>query len=203
MKNLADIAMFLEDVLGHEAAQVFDENLEEFVYYVRSEALSNHAVTSKAMKTRIRRLAENIIAASVKKYLSEKFADANGEVELHINESGVYDKNMRPIPAVDKIRKTQKEMTSLMVQRGMYEFAKGRHLARIMDARLGDDMHDRDQASKSLTWDRHQDPRRPILELLEIQAMHLEGKLPNINPEEGKKLAQLYQDIRTARSHLE
>ena len=45
MKNLTEIISFLEDVLGKEAAQAFDDNMEEFTYFVRSEALTNQKIT--------------------------------------------------------------------------------------------------------------------------------------------------------------
>jgi len=202
MKNLADIAVFLEDVLGRDAAQVFDDNLEEFVYYVRSEALSLYAVSSRIMKTRLRRLAENIIAAAVKKYLTDNYSDATGDVELNVNEAGIYDKHMQPITALERIRKTQKEMTTLMVQRGMYEFAKGRHLAKIMESRNDDQ---KGPNPKEVTWEKKQlpTPVKPLLELIEIQILNLESKLPDLTAEQGRTLARLYKEIRASKRRQE
>lgn len=197
-KNLIEIIVFLEDVLGKNAAEVFEENMDEFVYFVRSEALHNTDITETKMRSRLRKLAEGIIAASVKRFLNENYADDNGEVELNINDDGIYDRNMKPISAIEKIRKTQRDMMSLMVSRGMYEFAKGRHLARIMDSRAADSDDKKEANPKDINWTPPA-PKTTLLELAEIEVMRLERKLPNLTPEEAVTLASLYLKLRTSR----
>ncbi len=197
MKTLSDIIVFLEENLGKTAAQTFDENMEEYTYFIRSEALNNFSITESKMKSKLRKLSEGIIAASVKRYLNENFSDDFGEVELNVNDEGVYDRNMQPISALEKIRKSQREIMSLMISRGMDEFNKGRQLARIIDARTHDLLKN-EPSPKDVNWS----PTRSkamMLEQVEIEIMRLERRLPSISPEDAKHLAELYAKIRDAR----
>jgi hypothetical protein len=189
MKNIAEISTFLEDVLGKDATRIFEENFDEFMYYVRSEALNNREITDKAMRIRLKNLAEGIIAASVKKFLNDNYADSMGGVEINVNDNGVYDRDMHPIPAIDKIRKNQKGITALMVSRGMYEFAKGRVLL---------NQSGKPEASQSQPKTAHRDTT-PTVEAVEIDVMRLEGRLPNISKEEGELLASLYDKLAAMR----
>jgi hypothetical protein len=196
VKTLADIIVFFEENLGKTAAQVFDENMEEYTYFIRSEALHNLDITESRMKSRLRKLSEGIIAASVKRYLNENFSDDYGEVELNVNDDGVYDRNMQPISALEKIRKSQREIMGLMVSRGMDEFNKGRQLARIIDARIHEFSKD-EPSPKDINWKL---PIKPtMLEQTEIEIMRLERRLPNLSSEEAKSLAELYAKLRDAR----
>lgn len=199
LKNLTEIAVFLEDVLGKPAAHIFDENMDELIYIVRSQALHNPSITESKMRNKLKRLSEKIIAASLQSFLNENYADDFGDVELNVDEGGIYDRNMKPISAIEKIRKSQREMLNLMVSRCMYEFAKGRNLAKIMDARSNDDGKDPDP--KDIDWT---PPKaKPLtLELIEIQILRLERKLPNLTSEEGKSLTAFYEAMREGRRKL-
>lgn len=200
MKNIADIIVFLEENLGKTAAETFDDNMEEYTYFVRSEALHNIEITESRMKNRLRKLAEGIIAASVKRYLNENFSDDYGEVELNVNDEGVYDRNMQPINALEKIRKSQREIMSLMVARGMDEFNKGRQLALIIDARTHEYIVKSDEPSpKDVNWKVPQRSKTAMLEQAEVEIMRLERRLLTLTTEEAKHLAELYAKLRAAR----
>lgn len=195
LKSLTEIVVFIENVLGKPAAQMFDENMEDYVYFVRSEALNDSEISESRMRSKLRKFAESIIAASVKHFLNENYADDYGDVELNINEDGVFDKNMKRIEEIEQIRKTQREIMSLMVSRGMYEFAKGRHLARIMDSRSRDLQ---EPSPKDANWMPTQS-KCPMLEQTEIEILRLERQLPNIKPEDAKRLAELYALLKSGR----
>ena len=197
MKNLTDILAFLEDVLGKKAARVFDENMDEFLYFIRFSALNDLSITESKMRSRLRKLAEGIIAASVKRFLDDNYADDFGDVELNVNDSGVYDRNMQPINAIEKIRKSQREMIASMVSFGMYEFAKGRHLAKIMEAKTESKA---EPSPKDANWKPAKKRKiRTPLELVEVKIMRLERKLPKLTKEEAKVLSLLYAQLREAR----
>jgi hypothetical protein len=98
---------------------------------------------------------------------------------------------MHPIPAIDKIRKNQKEITALMVSRGMWEFAKGRHLL---------NQTGKPEAPQSQPKAVHKEPV-PTIESVEIEVMRLEGRLPNISKEEGELLASLYDKLAAMRTN--
>lgn len=195
LKSLTEIVVFIENVLGKPAAQMFDENMEDYVYFVRSEALNDSEITESRMRSKLRKFAESIIAASVKHFLNENYADDYGDVELNVNEDGVFDKNMKRIEEIEQIRKTQREIMSLMVSRGMYEFAKGRHLARIMDSRSRDS---KEPSPKDANWMPTQS-KCPMLEQTEIEILRLERLLPNIKPEDAKRLAELYALLKSGK----
>lgn len=213
MKSLTEIIVFLEDVLGKTAASVFDDNMEEMVYFIRSEALTNLEITESKMRSRLRKLSETILAASVKRFLNENYADDYGYVELNVEGQDVYDRNIRPISQIETIRKSQREIMSLMVSRGMYEFAKGRHLARIMETRSNENNSMPEPSPKDTNWalGDHKDKRmfktkRPstkskttMLEQVEVQILRLERLLPNISKEDGKLLSKLYAKLKAER----
>jgi len=186
MKNITEITTFLKKVLGKNSAECFHECLDEMTYYVRLEALYDLKVSEKQMRYRIRKMSEGIIADSIKTFLNENYSDSFGEVELCINDDGVYDKNINPIPALDKMHATQKEITHLMVMRTMAEFTKGRSLARVVSK---EEPEVKPKAQK---------PARKefSLEQVEIEIMRLEKKLPNLTPQEAKILSAMYKIIK-------
>ena len=177
MKNPVEISRFLGRLMGPKYSDLFDANIQEFTYYVRMAALADETVSDQEMRLRLKKLAEGVVAASVKSFLDDKYGNANGEVEINVGENGVYDKNMRPIPEVDQIRKQQHDMVNILVARGMYEFAKGRHLARL--------------ASKKPQCVQ----AKKTAEDLEIEVMRLERMLPNIGGDDAARLSELYSSL--------
>jgi hypothetical protein len=200
MKSLTEIIVFLEDVLGKDAAQLFDEHMDEFIYYVRFNALSTPDLADRKMRIRLRKLAEGIIAAALKRFLEDNYANDTGELNLNINDTGVYDNNMQPISAVDKIKKTQREMVSLIVSSGMDEFIRGKTLAKSIISRARRYQEEK-PSQKDATWQLPAPPiNRAALEQVEIQIMRLERKLPAIDEEGARLLAALYSQARTMRA---
>lgn len=194
LKNLTEIVVFLESVLGKSAAKIFDQNMEDYVYFVRTEALTDPEISESKMRAKLRKFSETIINASVNHFLSENYADDYGDTELNINENGVFDRNLKRIDEIEKIRKTQREIVSLMVSSGMYEFAKGRHLAQVMDNRSRDLL---EPSPKDANWMAIQ--TKPISEQTEIEIIRLERLLPNIKSADAKRLAELYSTLKTSR----
>lgn len=196
LKSLSEIAIMIEEVLGKTAATIFDENMEELVYFVRSSALNNPEITESTMRRELRKLSEGVLVASIKRFLNDKYADDFGNYELNIaDDDSVYDRNMKPIEAIEKIKKCQKTMTRLMVSRGMYEFAKGRSLVKMMDSRVVQSFKPKvkmEQCSEAV-------PAQPVLELAEIEILRLERKLPALNSAEAALLSSLYSRLRTVR----
>ena len=182
MKNPVEISKFLGKLMGSKYSELFDANIEEFTYYVRMAALADETVTEQEMRLRLKKLAEGVVAASVKSFLDDKYTNANGEVEINVGDNGVFDKDMRPIPEVDQIRKQQHEMVNVLVARGMYEFAKGRHLATMA-------------TKKKVTAAQYNAQRKKGAEDLEVEMMRLERKLPNIGGDDAARLSELYSSL--------
>ena len=196
LKNLTEITTFIENVLGKTAAELFDQHMEDYVYFVRSEALTDIDISESRMKRKLNKFAERILSASVMQFLNENYADDYGEVEINSSEDGVFDRNMKRIEEIEQVRKSQREIMTLMVSRGMYEFAKGRHLAKIMDARSHD--RSKEPSPKDANWMPTQ-PKPAMLEQVEIEIIRLERLLPKISPEQAKRLAELYEIMRASR----
>lgn len=181
INNLSEAETFLEDVLGKEATQIFDRNLEELLCFIRASALGD-SMDDEEMKQKIVQISEGILAASVKKYLDDNFADEDGILQVNVGNGMVYDKDMNPIEAVRKISTCQGDIMSLLVSRGMYEFAKGRHLLTAI-------------ASKAV-------PKvlGASIEGLESEVSKIEAKLPNLSADEGSRLVSLYSEIRSKKA---
>ena len=178
INNISEAESLLEGVLGKGSLQVFDVNLEELMYYIRSEALSG-SVSDEEMQGKIFKLSEGILAASVKRYLDENFQDPDGCLQVNVGNGTVYDKDMDPIEAIRKIGKYQGDILSLLVSRGMYEFAKGRRLLEIVSKN--------NRSSKQNI--------RSSIEGLEAEMSRIEDKLPNLSSEEASRLVRLYAEI--------
>jgi len=181
MRDIADLVEMIHEVLGETAAVAFIENFEELTCFIKSLALNNIATEDK-MKNSLKKYAEGLIAASVKCYLEENYADSFGGVEININGRGIYDKNIKPIRALETIHGSHKEIINFIVAKEMYEFTKGRHLARIMENRVN---------SKVFKMDNNVCSKEQV----EVEIMRLERKLPNLTPEEAEKLKKCYSVI--------
>jgi hypothetical protein len=184
MRDIPDVVQLIDEVLGKTAAETFVENLDELTCFVRSLALNSEGITEDKMRSSLKKYVEGIIAASVKCYLDEYYMDEFGSVEVNVDHRGIYDKNMRPIKALEVIHDSHKEVMGLLVARGMYEFTKGRHLAKIMEARANSKQY------RMIT------PGAQTREHLEVEVIRLERKLPNLTPEESAKLKKLYSCLR-------
>lgn len=182
MKNPVEISKFLGKLMGSKYGDLFDANMEEFTYYIRMAALADETVTDQEMRLRLKKLAEGVVAASVKSFLDDKYTNDKGDVEINVGDNGVFDKDMHPIPEVDQIRKVQHEMVNVLVARGMYEFAKGRHLATVV------------KKAKVATA-QYNAQRKKGAEDLEIEVMRLERKLPDIGGDDAARLSELYSSL--------
>ena len=178
INNLSEAEVFIEKVLGKEPTQVFDRNLEELLYFIRSAALGD-SMGDDEMREKIVEISEGILAASVKKYLDDNFADENGNLQINVANGVVYDNDMNPIEAVRRISVCQGDILSLLVRRGMYEFAKGRHLLTTIVSKT---------VPKAV---------KASLEALETEVSRIEEKLPNLSPDDAARLLSLYSEIRT------
>ena len=183
MRDIPEVVQMIDEVLGRMAAEAFVVNFDELTCFIRSLALNNEGVTEDRMRTNLRKYVEGIIAASVKCYLDEHYMDEFGSVEVNVDHQGIYDKNMRPIKALEIIHDSHKEVMNLLVARGMYEFTKGRHLAKVMEARANSKQY------------RMIMPGVQTREQLEVEIMRLERKLPNLTPEETSRLKKLYAGL--------
>jgi hypothetical protein len=202
LETISEISTYLTEVLGEESSHVFDEKIDNFVCYIKMSALTNSIINEDAMKKKIKKQAIEIIAASVRIYLDKNFTEDNNVV-INIGFDKVFDKNLKPIPAINKIKNNQSEIIKNIIEIGMQEFSKGRELAYS----IADRLHRQDEENGYSFI-----PGEPQKQNIEIHSVKyeiedkffkitdeiriLESKLPNINDREHLKLLALYDDLK-------
>lgn len=185
VNSMNEVYAFVSDVLGEEPSLFFQERMDNFVYYVKMSALTNPNVTETWMKSKLKKYASNIIIASIKSYLDKNFSDEKGEILINTGFGKVYDKEMKPIEAVNRVNSEQRALMKTIVSMGMSEFAKGRDLAMAMiDRAMRDDVPP--EAAEETE------------EGLLAEVARLEGKLPKITDEEADRLTWLYKRLKGA-----
>jgi hypothetical protein len=191
MKTIEEVTLFFTEAFGAESGKEFSDNLENYVYFVKTSALSNPTANNTWIKSKLRKYVSNIIMSSIKTFLAEKYSDPNGDVRVAVGYGNVYDENMKPIEAINKLKKEQKGMVKIMMSFGMGEFEKGRDLALSMIERANikdDPMH----ANTSPV-----DNFEPSLKEVQKAISALEKKLPKITKKEATELLDLYAYVRS------
>ena len=194
MKDISEAEAFIEDVLGKEAAITFSHNMEDFFCYARSLSLTDLDSTPASVRRRFHSISDGILGEYIKVYLTENFASDQGKLEVDAVDGIVYDKNMNPIPAISLVKQRRDEVLKEILDSIMAEFVRGRRLAQEIVERL-----DRTSKGKKAPPQvpQIQAPSRnyrsdPPTEVLEVEMMRLERRLPNLTEEEGKRLSLLY-----------
>jgi hypothetical protein len=181
LKDIAEVFLFVSDVLGDKPARHFEEEMDNFLYYVKMSALTNPDMTETWMKSKLKKYAEAIIMESIESYLDCNFSDDIVDGRLNIGYGMVYDKDLNPIDAVNRFKDSQRIIIRLMVSAGMFEFERGRDLAYSMIERA-----DHEDAQAEVT-----------VEDLVAERDRLETKLPNITKDDVAQLLYLYKTLKT------
>lgn len=206
MMDMSDTKAFISHNLGETAAVMFSHASEDFVCYVRHQSLIDTSSTEAMMRDRFRKSVIGIIADAVKIFVGERYVGPDGRLDVHVYNEEFLDKAMVPIPEIAKVRSRSKAIIDGMVDCAMEEFEKGRALAFEVNARseqyearfIGSPSP---QAPKALPAPKP--PKKDImahlpLEVLEIEMMRLERKLPGLSDSEGTRLSQLYMILKVS-----
>jgi hypothetical protein len=186
MHSLIDVEAFLFKLLGSKPTRQFESNMDEFSFFVKAEALTNAAKSESDMRKLAKETCEKILQQSVKTYLSDNFANEKGELSLKVDNGTVYDKDMQPVRAISAIRDNMSKISDVIIENIMEQFCAGRKLAQDIVSRM---MHYQESKDAKPLQD-------PPLEVLEIERMRLERKLPRIEPHEAKRLCFLCAALR-------
>ena len=161
---------------------VFDSNMNDMLYCARLWALTDTRASEAEIKDKLVAIAHGVLVECTKAYLIDHYGmKEDGGPKVHVAED-ILDENMRTIPAVVKLRKHKVEIVRCLMDETMRVYRQGRDLAR--------QIVDRTRAYKSPIPISHQGCP---MELVEIEIMRLERKLPLLSDEEGRKLTELYK----------
>lgn len=193
MKDITEAEAFIEDILGKEAAIAFAQNMEDFFCYARSLALTDLDSTPASVRRRFQSISDGIISESVKIYLTENFSSDQGKIEVDAVDGIVYDKNMNPIPAIGIVKQRREEVLKEILDSIMAEFSRGRRLAKEIVSRVEKNRKALPMSAVPASTDSSRNYRsEPPTEVMEVELMRLERKLPNVTSDEGKRLSVLY-----------
>lgn len=207
MKDMSEACAFISHNLGKAAAAMFSHATDDFVCYARHQSLVDASSTESMMRDKFRKSAIGILGEAVKMFVAEKYAGDGGRLDVHVYNEEFLDKEMVPIPEIANIRSKSRSIVDRMVDGAMEEFEKGRALAFEISARA-EQYEARFIGSPSpKALPAPKPPKKdlvanPPLEVLEIEMMRLERKLPVLSEAEGTRLSQLYMLIKvTAKAH--
>ena len=92
MQSLHDIEEFILNVLGQKSAEIFDFNMDEFIYYIRAEALADPEKNEDDMMIVTKTTVEKIFGQVIKIYLAENHTD-NGIINVNVKKGVAFDKH--------------------------------------------------------------------------------------------------------------
>lgn len=203
MRDLDDVKAFIQSTLGDRVAGGFSSSCEEYFCLVRSTALSDLSTPSSDIREMLFGVAMGIVSDAIKTFLAQNYVGKDGRLEAYSTPGapGVCDLGFRPIESINKVRSLQADLVDVLVGMAMQQFEDGRALAFEIVARM-DKFEARvygpgPGSPPSYHLARVEQARRdPPLELLEIELIRLERRLPRLTREEGARLSVLYSKTR-------
>lgn len=192
--NLDSSKQFIRDTFGGDVSDAYELHLDDFVCYVKSEALkvedpcAANSETAARFKAKFERLAIGIMAEVLKAFLADNYGNSHGQIAINYNGALVYDRSLNEIPQVTKFSQEQSKIVEGLVDHAMVDFVLGLEMACRIVERLDE------YVPKSRMTRLEPPPVKvaPPLEAIEIEIMRLERKLPRISREDAARLSRLY-----------
>lgn len=200
MRSLKEASILVGEVVGSNSnsSKAFENQVNDHSIYVRSMAMTSK-LPRKRVRLKLQKMCQRILMISIKMFIKDKYGGYTTT-----KSDVVYDKNMNPIVEIQEIRKRQAEIIDILLSNSMEEFMKGRELAKLLINRSKKNEERRkklttptpamEAAAAANTY-----KEIPPFEMIEIEAINIENKLPNISREEGQRLSLLYEMIRNHR----
>jgi len=196
MTRLAEAERCLFELLGSEPVEVFCYQMEDLKCYSKALSLTDLSSDMDEIKRRLEIICQAILVEVVNIYLRRDYSDQAGSIEVNVTKREVYDKDMNLITPLKKFQENQEKIITAMMFTAIPIFSRGRDLALKIIKRKEhylDFGHEKiDTLPEKPTRDYIKYPPR---ELLSIEIMRLERKLPNLSHEEGLRLSELYQKV--------
>jgi len=183
-----DGRVLLGAILGKEAENFYINQMEDFMYFIKSLSLVETKTDEDKIRERVQEIISTILQKTIKHFLITKCGTAtDGTIKVAIFNNEIHDLSGKIVVEVVEFKKNLKTISEQILELGMEEFEKGRRIALEITERL-----------KNST---NKIPRKvvqrdfnvvPPLEQIEVEMIRLEKKLPFLSHEEGRRLADLY-----------
>ena len=194
--KLTEAEACLQNLLGNESLDPFRAQMDDLKCYSKALALTDLKSETDEIKEKLATICQAILAEAMAIFLRRDYSDDEGSVEINMGKKRIYDKNMNLILPLKGLQDNQEQIVSAMMSVVFPIFKRGRELAlRIVQRRrlyLESQVIQRSLPTIKVQAIRDYE-KFPPRELLSIEMMRLEQKLPNLSPEEGLRLSHLYQ----------
>jgi hypothetical protein len=197
MSRLAEAEACLVSLLGSEPLELFRAQMEDLKCYSKALSLTDLNSDLDEVKEKLEVICQGILAEAVNVFLRRDYSDDGGSVEINVAKRTVYDKDMNPILPLKGFQENQRKIVLAMMAEVLPIFENGRELAIRIIERRRKYLHSGPKKVRTglQTTTRRDYEKFPPKELLSIELMRLERKLPNLSPEEGLRLSELYQQV--------
>lgn len=206
MKGLSYASRYIGRTIGADAKELFDACIDDALYYAKSVSIKGIDAEIEDANEFFRELVERALMEAANVYLKEYYASDSGILEVNVTYDCVYDKDMNTIRPLKKILDRRDEIIDVSLNHIMSSYMKGRKIAKRLEARKGE--YERQKALKNgviqpspkdANWEpalpavqKRDYRKKPPQELLDVEIMRLERKLPNLSSQEGLRLSELY-----------
>jgi len=186
-----DGRVLLGAILGKESEHFFVTQMDDFMYFVRSMALSQIDASDEESRDKLLNICQNILKKTVKFFLMNKFGMTDdGTIKVIVQEKELLDINRKPVKELIIFKKENKVIWEQMFELAWDEYQKGRVLFNKIVERS------KRYKANMKNFDRDYVVLPPF-ENMEIEIIRLEKKLPFLSHAEGKRLAELYDKWHT------
>ncbi len=198
MKDVLEAKKFIKENLGQKAASHFAHAVDDFFCYIKHKAIFDPCDDVRAS---FESVASGIITDSVKIFVGQNYVSDAGRLELHISNDEFLDKAMMPVAEIITVKQKSHAIVKLIVTLATEDYERGRVLAFDISSRMkkyeekfvGPHVPETPPLDLSIN---------PPMEMLEIEMMRLERRLPALSNDEGNRLSQLYVLLKvTAKAH--
>jgi len=198
MTRLVEAEAVLLELLGSEPLELFRAQMDDLRCYAKALSLTDLSSEVDEIKEKLEVICQGILAEVVNVFLRRDYSDEAGSIEINVTKRSVYDKNMNLIIPLKGFQENQKNIVLAMMYAVFPIFSKGRELAlKIIDRKKNylEFGHTKEDVVPLPEKPKRDYTKFPPHELISIEIMRLERKLPNLSPEEGLRLSELYQKV--------
>ncbi len=175
-------------ILGKKSEDFYVSQIADFLYFVRSLALVDMKSDEEKIREKIQSIGSVLLQKTVKFFLIDKYGTMpDGTIRVSVTEKEIRDMKGNIIEEIVKFKENLKSIGEQLLELGSEEFEKGRKIALEITQRIKNSTN----AEKRRILERDFNTTPPM-EMLEIEMLRLERKLPFLSQEEGKRLVSLY-----------
>lgn len=184
----SDGRVIIGAILGKKSEDFYTSQINDFLYFVRSLALVDMQSDEEKIREKIQGIGSVILQKTVKFFLIDKYGTMpDGTIRVSVDEKEIRDMNGNIIQEIVKFKENLKSIAEQLLELGSEEFEKGRKIAQEISLRIKDCTNSEKKRISERDFN-----TTPPMEILEVEMIRLERKLPFLSQEEGKRLVMLY-----------